>query len=100
MKAFYGENYKIAYNRFLRAIKLYRDDFLYFWNLAKILVKLNQKTDAIRYYKRTLRLVKLTKIDKKKVIRNEIIKELNSLKKDKVTQDFKPVISIENLLEK
>ena len=101
IKAFYGENYKIAYNRFLRAIKLYRDDFLYFWNLAKILVKLNQKTDAIRYYKRTLRLVKLTKIDNKKIIRNEIIKELNCLKKDEeITQEFKPVMSIENLLSK
>jgi len=101
IKAFYGENYKIAYNRFLRAIKLYRDDFLYFWNLAKILVKLNQKTDAIRYYKRTLRLVKLTKIDNKKIIRNEIIKELNYLKKDEeVTQEFKPIMSIENLLSK
>ncbi len=101
IKAFYEENYKIAYNHFLRAIKLYRDDFLYFWNLAKILVKLNQKTDAIRYYKRTLRLVKITKIDNKNIIRNEIIKELNCLKKDEeATQEFKPVMSIENLLSK
>jgi len=101
IKAFYEENYKIAYNHFLRAIKLYRDDFLYFWNLAKILVKLNQKTEAIRYYKRTLRLVKITKIDNKNTIRNEIIKELNCLKKHKeAVQEFKPVISIENLLNK
>ncbi|KKM21667.1 hypothetical protein LCGC14_1633090, partial [marine sediment metagenome] len=67
IKAFFKENYKIAYNRFLRAIKLNRDDFLYFWNLAKVLVKLNQKTDAIKYYKRTLRLVKITKVDNKNV---------------------------------
>ena len=101
IKAFFKENYKIAYNRFLRAIKLNRDDFLYFWNLAKILVKLNQKTDAIRYYKRTLRLVKITKLDNKNVIRNEIIKELNYLKKNEdFTQDFKPIMSIENLLNK
>ena len=101
IKAFFKENYKIAYNRFLRAIKLNRDDFLYFWNLAKVLVKLNQKTDAIKYYKRTLRLVKITKVDNKNVIRNEIIKELNCLKKnEEFTQDFKPIMSIENLLNK
>ena len=99
IKAFYEENYKTAYNRFLRAIKLYRDDFLYFWNLAKIMVKLNQKTHAIRYYKRTLRLVKLTKIENKNTIQNEIKKELNSLKMNiEPTQEFKPVTSIENLL--
>jgi len=101
IKAFCEENYKIAYNRFLRAIKLYRDDFLYFWNLAKILVKLNQKTDAIRYYKRTLRLVKITKIENKNIIKNEIIKELNYLKKEEeFSQEFKPIMSIEYLLSK
>ena len=99
IKASYEENYKIAYNRFLRAIKLYRDDFLYFWNLSKILIKLNKKTDAIRYYKRTLRLVKITKIENKKIIRKEIIKELNCIKENaEATLEFKPVVSIENLL--
>jgi predicted SAM-dependent methyltransferase len=98
IKAFYKDNYKIAYNYFLKAIKLYRDDFLFFWNLAKILVKLNQETKAIKYYKRTLRLVKITKLNNKNMIRNEIIKEYNSLKKNKeVTQEFKPIMSIENL---
>ncbi|MHA2400507.1 MAG: hypothetical protein ACXADU_16660, partial [Promethearchaeota archaeon] len=75
-----------------------RDDFLFFWNLAKILVKLNQETKAIKYYKRTLRLVKITNLNNKNMIRNEIIKEYNSLKKNKeVTQEFKPIMSIENL---
>lgn len=95
IKAFYKENYTIAYNRFLRAIKLYRDDFWYFWNLAKILVILNRKTEAIRYYKKTARLVKLTKIKDKKTIQSEIKKELYSVKNNKIsTKGFRPILSV------
>ncbi|KKL85563.1 hypothetical protein LCGC14_1953470 [marine sediment metagenome] len=49
---------------------------LVIWNLAKVLVKLNQKTDAIRFYNKTLRLVKITKVDNKTLLEMKSLKNL------------------------
>lgn len=97
IKAFHKENYKLAFKKLLEAIKLNRNDFLIFWNLSKLLVKLNRKNEAIKYYKKTLRLARITKIDKNQIIRKEIKKELNWLRKNgEVSQRIKPIMSTEN----
>ena len=97
IKAFHKENYKLAFKKLLEAIKLNRNDFLIFWNLSKLLVKLNRKNEAIKYYKKTLRLARITKIDKNQIIRKEIKKELNWLRKNgEVSQRIKPIMSTAN----
>lgn len=96
IKSFYNEKYKMAYNNFLRAIQLYRDDFLYFWNIAKVLTILNKKGEALKFYKKTLICLRVTNILRKKEIKNDIKKEINWLKtkEDKIPK-FEPIISIE-----
>ena len=69
IKEFYLGNYEISKKKLLTAIQLYRDDFLYYWNLAKVLIKLELKPLALKFYKRTLRLLKFSKIENKKNIR-------------------------------
>jgi len=97
IKAFYKENYKMAYNKFLRAVKLYRDDFLYFWNLSRVLTKLNMKEEAIKFYKKTLICLRITNIQLKKELKSEIKKELIWVKNRKGSlPKFEPIISIEN----
>lgn len=97
IKAFYKENYKMAYNKFLRAVKLYRDDFLYFWNLSRVLTKLNMKEQAIKFYKKTLICLRITSIQLKKEFKSEIKKELIWVKNRKGSPPkFEPIISIEN----
>jgi len=97
IKAFYKENYKMAYNKFLRAVKLYRDDFLYFWNLSRVLAKLNIKEQAIKFYKKTLICLRITNIQLKKEFKTNIKKELIWVRNRKdLPPKFEPIISIEN----
>ncbi|MFX1314431.1 MAG: hypothetical protein ACFE9T_01075 [Promethearchaeota archaeon] len=99
IKEFYLGNYEISKKKLLTAIQLYRDDFLYYWNLAKVLIKLELKPHALKFYKRTLRLLKLSKIKNKKNIRNDINQELILIKKgEEQTPNLKPVISLEEYL--
>ncbi|UCC19796.1 MAG: hypothetical protein JSV62_00530 [Promethearchaeota archaeon] len=96
IKDFYKENYKHSLSKFLTAIKLYRDDFLYYWNLAKTFVKLNLRQKAIRYYKRTLKFLNLTKVPNKIQIKKDIKLELNSIKKHQIKiPELKPVPSLD-----
>ncbi|MGB5913182.1 MAG: methyltransferase domain-containing protein [Promethearchaeia archaeon] len=100
IKAFYKENYKMAYNKFLRAVKLYRDDLLYFWNLSRVLAKLNMKEQAIKFYKKTLICLRITSIQLKKDFKSEIKKELIWVKNKKgPLPKFEPIISIENYFQ-
>ncbi len=101
IKEFYKKNYKNSLNKFLTAIKLYRDDFLYYWNLAKVLVKLDLKLQAKKYYRWTLRLVRISKIENKNHIKDDIKKEFKWIKK--MTGDipkFEPTISLEKFCPK
>ena len=97
IKAFYIKNYKTAHNKFIKAIRLYRDDLFYYWNLAKVLVKLELDDQAIKFYKLTLRFLRLKKIPYKDEIKLDIKKELNWVRsKQGPTPKFEPIISIEN----
>lgn len=96
IKSFYKQDYEIALKDIITAIKMYRDNFLYFWNLAKVLANLNLKERAIRYYKKTLRCLNLTQVTNKKQIKMDIKGELNSFKTQKV--DFlklEPILTLE-----
>lgn len=96
IKSFYKQDYKNALNKFLTAIKLYRDNFLYYWNLARVFVNLNLKQKAIRYYKRTLKLLNITKVQNKSQIKNDVKSELKSLKNPKKKlPELEPIISID-----
>ncbi len=77
IKSSYKQDYENALNEFLTAIKLYRDNFLYYWNLAKVLVNLNLRQKSIRYYKKTLRLLNSTKLPNKSQIKEDIKLELS-----------------------
>jgi len=97
IKNFYLKNYKTAHNKFLEAIRLYRDDLFYYWNLAKVLAKLELDDQAINFYKLTLRFLRLKKIQFKDEIKRDIKKELHWVRnKQGATPKFEPIISIEN----
>ena len=96
IKAFYKKNFRTAHNKFLEAIRLYRDDLFYYWNLAKVLAKLDLEDQAIKFYKLTLRFLKLKKIRYKDEIKLDIKEELNWVRsKQGSTPKFEPIISIE-----
>lgn len=101
IKQFYLDKYDISRKKLLTAIQLYRDDFLYFWNLAKVLIKLDLKAHALKFYRRTLRLLKISKVENKKKIRNDINQEIIWIKKGKEpSPNFKPISSLDNYLSK
>jgi len=96
IKAFYKKNFRTAHNKFLEAIRLYRDDLFYYWNLAKVLAKLELEDQAITFYKLTLRFLRLKKIQYKNEIKLDIKEELNWVRsKQGPTPKFEPIISIE-----
>jgi len=96
IKAFYLKKYKTAHNKFLEAIRLYRDDIFYYWNLAKVLAKLELEDQAINFYKLTLRFLRLKKVEFKDEIKLDIKKELHWVRnKQGPTPKFEPIISIE-----
>jgi hypothetical protein len=96
IKKFYGEDYKQSLDKLLRAIKLYRDDLLYYWNTAKVYSKLNLKQKSIRYYKRALKLINITNLKNKVDVRNDIKKELELVKKkESKFIELEPIISLE-----
>ncbi|MFX0038029.1 MAG: methyltransferase domain-containing protein [Promethearchaeota archaeon] len=96
IKEFYKQNYEIAKEKLLGSIQLFRDDFIYYWNLAKVLIKLNLKSDALKFYKRTLRLLKISKIKNKKTIRKDITSEISYIKKptEKLV-NFNPILNLD-----
>lgn len=99
IKNFYQENYKEACKNFLESIKLYRNDLFYYWNMAKVLTKLNLKDHAITYYNKAKRFVKFNKVKLKDKIIHEIKGELEWVKNKKGTMPaFKPIISIEDFM--
>ncbi|MFX1371737.1 MAG: hypothetical protein ACFFCE_07740 [Promethearchaeota archaeon] len=96
IKSFYNQDYKNALNGFLTAIKLYRDNFLYYWNLARVFINSNLKQKALRYYKRTLKLLNITKVQNKSQIKKDVKLELKLLKNQKNNlSELEPIISID-----
>jgi hypothetical protein len=101
IKAFRLGKYRAAYNRFLEAIRLYRDDLFYYWNLAKVLSKLELEDQAVKFYKFTLRFLRLKRFQYKDEIKLEIKEELHWVKtKQGTTPKFEPIISIERYQKK
>ena len=99
IKEAYLGKYKAAHNRFLEAIKLYRDDFFYYWNLAKVLTKLELGEQAIKFYKFTLRFFRLKQFQFRDEIKADIKKELRWVKnRQGEIPKFEPVISIEKYI--
>ncbi|MHA2394620.1 MAG: hypothetical protein ACXAEX_22050 [Promethearchaeota archaeon] len=80
IKKFHNQDYLQALDHLLLAIRLYRDDFLYYWNVAKVNVKLNSKQKAIKYYKRTLKLLNITNVKNKAQIKKDIQIELKYIR--------------------
>ena len=78
IKAYRLQNYSSAYDLFIKAIKLHRDNFKFFWYLAKSLVQLHSYKQAEKIYKKTIYLLKRSNVsskeDLKVQIQNEIIK--------------------------
>ena len=96
IKEFHKQDFAHSLDKFLTAIKLYRDDFLYYWNVAKVFGKLNLKQKAIRYYKRTFKLLSITSLQNKAQIRKDIKLELNWIKNEKENLlELKPILSLE-----
>ena len=80
----------------LNSIQLFRDDFLYYWDLSKVFVRLNLKSYALKSYRRTLRLLRISKTKHKKKIRKDIDSEIRLVKKSKEQlPDFDPIISLD-----
>jgi predicted SAM-dependent methyltransferase len=96
IKEFYQQDYLKSLNKLLDAIKLYRDDFLYYWNAAKAYAKLNLQQKAIRFYKRTLKLLNITNLKNKGQIKKDIKVELESIRKPMLKLiEIEPVLSLD-----
>jgi len=83
IKSFHQKNYTHAHNLFLRAIKLNRDNYLFFWNLSKTLARLESYNQSEKVYKKTLRLIKITNVKNKQDLKSQIQNEFNWVKKRK-----------------
>ena len=83
IKLFHQKNYTRAHNLFLRAIKLNRDNYLFFWNLSKTLARLKSYNQSEKVYKKTLRLIKITNVKNKQDLKSQIQDEFNWIKKRK-----------------
>jgi len=95
IKIFFQKKYKKAYNMLFKAIQLYRDNFLFYWNLGKLLAKLQSNSQALKIYKKALRLLRITNIQDKDDIKSAISYELNWIKRKKgVVPKFEPITSI------
>jgi len=81
IKSFHQKNYTRAHDLFLRAIKLNRDNYLFFWNLSKTLAELELYNQSEKIYKETLRIIKMTNIRNKQDLKLQIQQELNLIKK-------------------
>jgi hypothetical protein len=96
IKEFYQQDYLKSLIKLLDAIKLYRDDFLYYWNTAKVYVILNLKQKAIRFYRRTLKLVNITNLKNKVQIKKDIKAELETIRKSRLKLiEIQPVLSLD-----
>lgn len=93
IKSFHQKNYTHAHNLFLRAIKLNRDNYLFFWNLSKTLARLKSYNQSEKVYKKTLRLIKITSIKNKHDLKTQIQDEYDWIKKRKGNKPkFDPII--------
>ncbi|MFX1599255.1 MAG: hypothetical protein ACFFB6_01510 [Promethearchaeota archaeon] len=96
IKKFYKQDYLQSLNNLSTAIKLYRNDFLYYWNVAKVHVKLNMKQKAVISYKRTLKLLNITNLKNKAQVKKDIKIELESIRKHELKLiEIEPIISLE-----
>jgi len=94
IKSFHQENYTHAHNLFLRAIKFNRDNYLFFWNLGKTLARLKSYNQSEKVYKKTLRLIKITKVKNKQDLKTQIQQEFDWIKKRKGNKPkFDPIIN-------
>jgi tetratricopeptide (TPR) repeat protein len=93
IKSFHQNNYTHAHNLFLRAIKLNRDNYLFFWNLSKTLARLKSYNQSEKVYKKTLRLIKITNVKNKQDLKSQIQNEFNWIKKRKGNKPkFDPIM--------
>ena len=93
IKSFHQKNYTHAHNLFLRAIKLNRDNYLFFWNLSKTLARLKSYDQSEKVYKKTLRLINITNVKNKQDLKSQIQNEFNWIKKRKGNKPkFDPIM--------
>ncbi|MFW9895686.1 MAG: hypothetical protein ACFFD7_07770, partial [Candidatus Thorarchaeota archaeon] len=96
IKEFYNQNYEIAKEKIQSSIRIFRDDFIYYWNLARVCVKLNLKLYALKNYRRTLRLLKISKVKNREMIEKDIALEMSYVKKsNKISIVFNPIITLD-----
>ncbi len=93
IKSFHQKNYTHAHNLFLRAIKINRDNYLFFWNLSRTLARLKSYNQSEKVYKKTLRLIKITNVKNKQDLKSQIQDEFNWIKKRKGNKPkFDPIM--------
>ena len=93
IKSFHQKNYTHAHNLFLRAIKLNRDNYLFFWNLSRTLARLKSYNQSEKVYKKTLRLIKISNVKNKQDLKSQILDEFNWIKKRKGNKPkFDPIM--------
>jgi len=94
IKSFHQKNYTHAHNLFLSAIKLNRDNYIFFWNLSKTLARLESYNKSEKVYKKTLRLIKITKVKNKQDLKSQIQEEFDWIKNRKGNRPkFDPIIN-------
>lgn len=98
VKFFYLNNLRKSHNYFLLALKLYRDDFLYFWNFARVLTKLDKKQNALSFYKKALRLLRISNVENKTKIKNELKREMKLIKDDSQNRELTPILSLSKIM--
>jgi len=95
IKSYYNKKYKVSLRNYLDAIKLYRDNFLFYWNAAKLYLKMNLRKEAARYYRKTMNLLNLTSVQNKFRIKKDIKFELDFIKKNEKLLEIEPILSLD-----
>ncbi|MFX1569208.1 MAG: methyltransferase domain-containing protein [Promethearchaeota archaeon] len=94
-KCYYNKKYKISLRHYLDAINLYRDNFLFYWNAAKVYLKMNLRKEAANYYRKTMNLLNLTTVQNKLRIKKDIKFELDFIKKNKILLEIEPTLTLD-----
>jgi predicted SAM-dependent methyltransferase len=101
IKEYFNQNFDIAQQKIHNSIQIFRDDFIYYWNLAKVFAKLDLKSNALKIYRRTLRLIRLSKVMNKKMIKKDITSEISYVKNSKgPLVNLKPIITLDKYLSR
>jgi tetratricopeptide (TPR) repeat protein len=69
------KDYSNATSKLQEAIRLDRNHLLYYWNLARVLMLTQNRSEAIRCYKDALMLARLASTHQRKELETTLLKE-------------------------